>query len=851
MSNIIPIPSTRIPGLLMRQRLTEQYQADQLDLFRLQEQLSTGQRIVLPSQDAPAALRAVSLQRLLKQKGQLETNVQSGLRFLASTDNALPDVAAQLSDIKASTLNVVDTVATQQQRDAAINEINNALQSLVALGNRKFNGRHIFAGSQTNQQPYDFVDDYVVYHGDDRSIRSFSDLGLLFTSNATGQDVFGGVSAAVEGSVDLNPELRADTLLSSLRGGRGIQPNGALEIVDAVSGETSIVDISTASTVGDVARLIEDNPPSGITMDVSIIGTGLTLELSSGNLVIREVGTGITARELGLLTPPSPLNTVTGEDLDPVLLKTTRLEDILGTKARATLKSVGNNNDILIEASQNGTALDGVTIEVVDGGDLGPTANVSYDAFSQTLTIEVDDTGDTNAIHVVDAIEAEGTFRAALDQVDSSNLLTAGTGAVEIGSTALTAGGSGTILDQTSGFRVVNGGTTLDISVATAETVEDLLNILNDAEMGLLAEINTAGNGINVRSRLSGSDFQIGEVGGGTTAAQLGLRTSGTDTLLSALNFGAGVSNSESLITSLEQVSLDITASDAQTFNVDLTGIATVPDAINAINLAAAALPVSVVAQLDATSGGILLTDNAEGAGRLNIAQNGGPNAFATGIPVTVPTADLRITAADGQSFSVDIAAAQTIGDVLDRINNDTGNIGLVTAQLAATGNGIELVDTSGGAGSLVVTSLHNSPAAEALGLVAPGETSQASTTGTLTGTDRHFLETDSVFNTLIRLRDALANEDQVQIERAAAAIDGDIDRVTFAQADVGARFQALQLSEQNLQDEVIQLRGALSEEIDADLVQVISDLTARQISLEASLRASANILQLTLLNFI
>ena len=67
----------------------------------------------------------------------------------------------------------------------------------------------------------------------------------------------------------------------------------------------------------------------------------------------------------------------------------------------------------------------------------------------------------------------------------------------------------------------------------------------------------------------------------------------------------------------------------------------------------------------------------------------------------------------------------------------------------------------------------------------------------------------------------------------------------------MGSNFQVLQLTGQNLQDEVIQLKSALSEEIDVDLVQAISELTARQVSLEASLRATANILQLSLLNFI
>jgi flagellar hook-associated protein 3 FlgL len=74
---------------------------------------------------------------------------------------------------------------------------------------------------------------------------------------------------------------------------------------------------------------------------------------------------------------------------------------------------------------------------------------------------------------------------------------------------------------------------------------------------------------------------------------------------------------------------------------------------------------------------------------------------------------------------------------------------------------------------------------------------------------------------------------------------------VTFARSEVGARQQSLDITQQNLEEEDVQLRTALSDEIEVDIVEAISNLTARQISLEASLRATANILQLSLLNFI
>ena len=149
------------------------------------------------------------------------------------------------------------------------------------------------------------------------------------------------------------------------------------------------------------------------------------------------------------------------------------------------------------------------------------------------------------------------------------------------------------------------------------------------------------------------------------------------------------------------------------------------------------------------------------------------------------------------------------------------------------------------------MTKVASSQAAEFLGLLDAGQTTKTVATNTLTGEDRRALETDSVFTSLIRLRDALSADDIPEITRASAKLDEDFERVIFAQADVGARFLNLETSKFNLEDEEIQIRSALSQEIDVDLVEAISQMTARQTSLEASLRATANILQLSLLNFL
>jgi len=990
MAGLVPIPTSRIPGLLARERLTQQMQADQLSLFRLQDQVSTGRRIILPSDDAPSALRSIALQRLLERKTQLESSISTGRSFLLNTDTSLGLVADTLIDVKGATLEVVGTITTEEQRTTAINKINETLDSLLGTANTQFRDRFLFAGSQTSQSPFTMNETNVTYHGDAGLVQSYSDIGVLFASNAPGISVFGGVSNAVFGSVDLNSQVSENTLLSSLRGGDGIKANGAFTISDGSS--SSIIDISGAVTVGDVKRIIEENVPGNRELTVNVTGQGLSLQFDSAsianagaNLIVQEVGTGTTARELGIFTTAGLGNgLLVSQDLDPIIRSTTQLDDLLGTKARATLVSGGDNNDIQLEASANGASTDAVTVQFVDdellqaspglsagsevaeydanaraaqaaltfpgfgddliltadtpgaafnnveinvvaGGDIGNSASASYDAINKSLTITVDDDGETSVQAIIDelatngtvpftalpdasvetpntallvsggasgntgnsggaaktlylridpgattandvvaAIEAEGTFTAKLDPADTTLTAIAGSGIVDLAATTVTSGGSGETLDKSSGIRVVNGGETFDITFENAENVNDLLNIINGSEAGLLAEINTSRTGINIRSRLSGQDFQIGE-NGGQTATQLGVRSYNASTSLSDFNYGVGVPTGTGFdLPTTVGTDFTITTSDGVNIDVDLSGASSLAEVVTTINTAAAAT--NVTAQL-ATPGNILeLVENPlPGPGQLTVSQTPGsgaghylgliPNGQAVGTTATGTLSgddsryvDFKITTADGQSIGIDLSKAKTVGDVLDAVNAISG--GAVTAQLATVGNGIEIVDNTVGAGQLSVSEESVAQSAEFLGLIPEGSDS-VSVTGTLTGRDQHFLETDSIFTTLIRLRDALQANDTAAISRAAAKIDDDINRVTFARAEVGAREQGLIISQQNLQDEDVQLRSALSDEIDVDLVEAISELTSRQVALEASLRVTANLMQLSLLNFI
>lgn len=889
MSGIIPIPTTRVADLFVRQRLTSQIQNDQLDLFRLQHQISTGKRIQLPSDDAPAALRAINLQRLLDRKGQIRTNLQASGQYLSGADSRLAAVSTSLIELRANVVGVAGNTSTDSARNAIARDIDALLQELVSAGNAELQGRYLFAGSRSQSPAFGFKNDqFVEYLGNEGSLRSYVDLERLFDTNLAGTDVFGGISAAIEGTVDLQPQITANTLVSTLNGGAGIGANPAISFAsnDGTTTVKRVIDLRGAVTVGDVARLIEAGAPPDAHVRVEITGGRLRIQ-SDGDLInISEVAEGRTARMLGVLSNPNtmPTNIVEGVNPNPSVLKTTKLSDLLGAKASGSLQSIGLNNDIAIRAAQNGANYNGLTVQFVGGAAAGNEV-ATYNSGANTLTVQIED-GVSTARQAIAAINAEGHFVAQVDYHDSSSTTQGGTETLETGTFInVTAGGDGDALDTQSGLHLTNGGQSVTIDLSDAQTVEDLLNRINGANIGMLAEINAAGNGINVRSRLSGADFMIGE-NGGTTATQLGLRTFTADTKLAALNRGVGIPTSSSLemldISKLDD--LQIVARNGAVLNVDLTGATTLQDVAQLINNAAGNTGATqVLARMTGGGNGLELVDTSTGgSGHLQVvalpgtqaaeylgfvptgaaqftSDTAGPGGSDVITGKTLLRNDLVITARNGTQLSVDLAGATTVEDVINRINSNADNSPqVITARLARVGNGIELVDSSTGAGALSVQTTEGSLAAQYLGFVAAGQTQSDPNAVQVEGgnlvlksADTNTLETESVFNTLIRLRTALETNNTDEIGRSLERLDNDLDRLNFARAEIGIRLQNLDVIDVRLADENVQLQAALSQDIDVDLVEAISQLMGRQYALEASLRSSASLMQMSLLNFL
>lgn len=163
-------------------------------------------------------------------------------------------------------------------------------------------------------------------------------------------------------------------------------------------------------------------------------------------------------------------------------------------------------------------------------------------------------------------------------------------------------GGAG--IDLT-GLTITNGSVTKQIDLSGASTVEDLLNTINDAGANVTARINKTGDGIDILNSVQGTPLTIAE-NGGSTAADLGVRSYAPETKLADLNNGDGVGN-------VDGADLALTDSNGIAFEVDFNGLNTVMDLINAINAASTTAGAGLQADFDTATNALVLTDTAGG----------------------------------------------------------------------------------------------------------------------------------------------------------------------------------------------------------------------------------------------
>jgi flagellar hook-associated protein 2 len=326
-------------------------------------------------------------------------------------------------------------------------------------------------------------------------------------------------------------------------------------------------------------------------------------------------------------------------------------------------------------------------------------------------------------------------------------------------------GGAGVPSGQ---FQITDrAGNTAVINTTGDVNLDDVISQINNSlNIDVHASLKDGNIVLTDTSGKTTNNLAVADIGGGTTAASLGIAGSvasstltgsninyiSNGTSLNALNDGRGIRLNPDAGNDLT-----LALANGSTYNINLSTSKTVGDVLTAINTATAG---KATASIASNGRGLTVTDNTTGSGTFAITNDVGSEAATdlgltgtasgstiTGAPVLasldsvlvsslnggsgVPLGAVTIVNRNGQTHSLNLAGASSVSDILSDINS--ANAG-VTASLNASQTGIQLTDTTGGSGNLVVSDGDSNDTATALGIAGTFSSSQSDV-----GSNLHF----------------------------------------------------------------------------------------------------------------
>ena len=124
-------------------------------LAKFQEQLSSGRRIQRPS-DAPVDLtNDLQLRSDLSKLEQFKRNIEDGTSYLSVVETVASNTNDLFQHSRELAIQASNDTNTATDRSYILKEVRVVLDQLVSISNQTFKGQYLFAGTETQTQPYE------------------------------------------------------------------------------------------------------------------------------------------------------------------------------------------------------------------------------------------------------------------------------------------------------------------------------------------------------------------------------------------------------------------------------------------------------------------------------------------------------------------------------------------------------------------------------------------------------------------------------------------------------------------------------------------------------------------------
>lgn len=170
------------------------------------QQLSSGKRVLYPSDDPLAASQAVMIAQALSENSQYELARTFARQNISLEETVLRNAASSLKDMKVLIVNAGDGTLSDNDRDSLATQLQGLKDHLLSQANSTDgNGRYIFAGYRNDQAPFAEVAGSIAYQGSASAIEQKVDANRTMTVGHTGSSIFMSLTSNVKPEPDGSP----------------------------------------------------------------------------------------------------------------------------------------------------------------------------------------------------------------------------------------------------------------------------------------------------------------------------------------------------------------------------------------------------------------------------------------------------------------------------------------------------------------------------------------------------------------------------------------------------------------------------------------------------------------------
>lgn len=474
-----------------------------------------------------------------------------------------------------------------------------------------------------------------------------------------------------------NGKLSRDMSLSELNGGEGVA-RGKIKITDS-TGNTAVVDLSTAVSINDVITAINDNGTANVTAAVD--GDRITITDDAGaTFSITDTAGYTTATSLGIAGTSDASGVLTGNQVNLITESTSLSVFNGGNGVWFKGNSTNNNGDVRITA-KDGTVFDlkleGVSTvqELIDEVDSQTSGKIAMEINSAGTGLSVlDNSGGAGSLTVEATVTnstaakflgIEGT--TAGSQLDGARAIAA----INSTLTGNINGGAGV---GTGAISITDrAGNIHNLTIDNDSSIVDVIESINAATGGnVTASLKSNGNGLTLTDSTGSSVSNLIVTGEGAEALGIATDVAGVSSStisganaqlqyvteasrLDDLNYGKGIGKGTFRITDANgaQATVDIGG--------DEVTLGKVIEEINSRGL-------DIEARINDTGDGIIIESTVSGALKLKVESVSGTAGRDLGvIGEAADTVDNFINGSYERTVTFD--AEDTLQDIADKIN--------------------------------------------------------------------------------------------------------------------------------------------------------------------------------------